>query len=100
MKGKPRVYVRMLLSYMGRLVIPTAGAVSELEESLCREAGTKMLMALEEKHRDWNPERDSILQGGTGAYGRAEVTHIPIICGDYFFVEGILRLLGKGFIIW
>ena len=46
MKGKPRVYVRMLLSYMGRLVIPTAGAVSELEESLCREAGTKLLLPM------------------------------------------------------
>lgn len=72
----------------------------EPEKALYREAAVKMLTALEERHCDWDEERDSILQDGTEAYGKEDGTHIPIIYGDYFFVEGILRLLEKGFMIW
>lgn len=81
-------------------LLEIAGAVPEPEKALYREAAVKMLTALEERHCDWDEERDSILQDGTEAYGKKDGTHIPIIYGDYFFVEGILRLLEKGFMIW
>lgn len=75
-------------------------AVGELEKPLYHDSAVKILMALEEKHCNWDVETDSILQNGTEAYGRDHATHIPIIYGDYFFVEGVLRLLGKSFMIW
>lgn len=74
--------------------------VPELEKEFYFENARRMLMALEEKHCSWNLEEDGILQNGTAAYGRMDETHVPIIYGDYFFVEGILRLLEKGFLIW
>lgn len=74
--------------------------VPELEKPLYHDGAVSMLMALEEKHCCWDPDRDSMVQNGTEAYKSPEGTHIPIIYGDYFFVEGILRLMGKGFMIW
>lgn len=41
---------------------------------------------------DWSEDEDSIVQCGTEAYTRG--IHIPIIYGDYFFVEAVCRLLG------
>ena len=75
-------------------------AVGELEKALYYDSAVKILIALEEKHCDWDVHKDSIVQDGTEAYGRENGIHIPIIYGDYFFVEGILRLLGKSFMIW
>ena len=49
---------------------------------------------------DWDPERDSILQMGNEAYHNEKGRHISIIYGDYFFIEAILRLLDKDFLIW
>lgn len=74
--------------------------VQELEKPLYYDSGMKILMALAENHCSWDPEEDGILQNGTVAYGKDGETHVPIIYGDYFFTEGILRLLNKGFMIW
>lgn len=74
--------------------------VPEAEKQLYHESAVKMLLALEEKYCDWDPERDGILQYGTVAYNRTGFIHVPIIYGDYFFVEGILRLRKDGFLIW
>lgn len=81
-------------------LLQIASMVPELEQELYRENAIKILMALEEKHCNWKEEEDGILQYGTAAYHREEDTHVPIIYGDYFFVEGILRMMGKDFPIW
>lgn len=81
-------------------LLQIAELVPELEKPLYYESAVKMLAALEEKHCDWNPENDGILLNGTGTYGKLEDTHVSLIYGDYFFVEGILRLADKGFMIW
>lgn len=80
-------------------LLQIAELVPEQEKELYLNHGVKMLAALE-KECCWDPEKDSILQRGTGAYGRDADAHIPIIYGDYFFTEGILRLMGKDFLIW
>lgn len=74
--------------------------VPELEKPLYYDSAVKMIMALADGHCNWNPDEDGILLNGTVAYGRAGETHVPIIYGDYFFTEGVLRLLGKSFMIW
>lgn len=81
-------------------LLQIADLVSDPEKKFYQENARRILMALEEKYCDWDVERDGILQCGTAAYGRMEDTHVPIIYGDYFFVEGILRLMKKGFLIW
>lgn len=81
-------------------LLQIADMVPELEKNFYYEHAVRILMALENKHCNWNPAEDGILQNGTAAYHRVEDTHVPIIYGDYFFVEGILRLIKKNFMIW
>lgn len=81
-------------------MLQIAEMVPEHEKALYHDSAVKMLLALEEKHCNWNTEEDGIVQNGTVAYGREGEIHVPIIYGDYFFVEGILRLLKKDFMIW
>lgn len=71
-------------------LLEIAEYVSEYEKDLYRDAAIKMLTALE-KECDWSDSEESILQKGTEAYNRGH--HIPIIYGDYFFAEGIYRLM-------
>ncbi len=66
--------------------------VPECEKKIYHDAAVNMLKALDERFCDWSDDEDSILQSGTGSYN-SEI-HIPIIYGDYFFAEGIYRLMG------
>ncbi len=79
-------------------LLQIAEMVPEYEKDFYYDNAVKMLEALVDHHCDWDVEKDSIVQNGTEAYGRG--VHIPIIYGDYFLVEGILRLMKKSFMIW
>lgn len=73
--------------------------VGEHEKKIYYNAAVKMLKAMEEQFCDWSESQDAILLYGTEAYTRGN--HIPIIYGDYFFVEAIYRLMGFGTdILW
>ena len=37
---------------------------------------------------------------GSGSYFTEHDKHVPIIYGDYFFIEAVLRLLDKDILIW
>lgn len=79
-------------------LLEIASHVGEHEQKLYTENAVRILRTLEEKYCDWDPENDAALGYGTGAYhGRR---HYPIIYGDYFLLEGVLRLLEKEFLIW
>lgn len=58
----------------------------------------RMLRAMVERCCDWEEENDAILGYGSVAYHRN--VHCPIIYGDYFLVEAILRILGKDILLW
>lgn len=79
-------------------LLEIASHVKEFEQKLYTEHAVRILRTLEEKYCDWNPETDAVLGYGTGAYHGKR--HYPIIYGDYFLLEGVLRLLGKEFLIW
>ncbi|MDD3429232.1 MAG: glycosyl hydrolase family 88, partial [Oscillospiraceae bacterium] len=81
-------------------LLQIAELVPDLEKPLYQNSAKKMLQALEKSYCNWNVEEDGILNFGTAAYHRVEDTHVPIIYGDYFFAEGVLRLLNKDFLIW
>lgn len=81
-------------------LLQIAEMVPELEQGLYRFHGEKIVKRLTETHCCWDEIKDGILQYGTAAYHRKEDTHVPIIYGDYFLTEGLLRLAGKGFMIW
>jgi unsaturated chondroitin disaccharide hydrolase len=75
--------------------------VSEYEKPLYLNAALKILRACEKAFCNWNPEEDAVMGHGMGAYhSTGKDADAPIIYGDYFFLEAILRLLGKDFLIW
>ncbi len=81
-------------------LLALAETVEEYEKNLYYTGAIKLLQAIEEKHCNWNPEEDSIVDFGSAKYHRESDREVPIIYGDYFFIEGILRLLDKSFLIW
>ncbi len=64
-------------------------------------AALRMLRAIDSLCADWNPAHCGILTKCTASYhddgaGR----HINIVYGDYFFIEGILKLKGLDIMPW
>ncbi|MCL2703220.1 MAG: glycoside hydrolase family 88 protein [Defluviitaleaceae bacterium] len=75
--------------------------VGEHEKALYFRAALNTLKACVDAFCDWDSNRDGIMGQGTSQYhGKEDQLHVPIIYGDYFFVEAILRLLEKDFLIW
>lgn len=74
--------------------------VGEYEKPLYIKAAVRLLKKIDEKFCQWDPELDSIVSHGSARYHRESDREVPIIYGDYFFLEGILRLLDKDFLIW
>jgi unsaturated chondroitin disaccharide hydrolase len=82
-------------------LLEIARHVGEYEKPLYTNAALNILRSGERAFADWNTETDGIIGKGTGSYhGGPDDTEVPIIYGDYFFVEAVLRLLGKDFLIW
>lgn len=81
-------------------MLEIAKYVPEFEKRLYVEGAVRILKAMEASFCNWNEEEDGILGMGKPAYHQAEKEQIPIIYGDYFFIEGILRLLDMDFFIW
>ena len=82
-------------------MLEIANSVPELEKSLYVNGAVNMMKATMEKFCNWDPSYDSILGGGSVAYHRGEnQIHVPIIYGDYFMIEFILRLMDKDLFIW
>ena len=74
--------------------------VGEYEKLLYVKAALRLLRKIDEKFCQWDPAVDSIVSHGSGRYHRESDREVPIIYGDYFFLEAMLRLLEKDFLIW
>ncbi|WP_080834161.1 glycoside hydrolase family 88 protein [Cohnella massiliensis] len=82
-------------------MLQLAEAVSELEKPLYANAAVQILQATDRRFCNWNVDEDAIVGNGTGSYhGRHGDYGVPIIYGDYFFIEALLRLKEKHFLIW
>jgi len=65
-----------------------------------RSAAEKLVQTTAENFCSWDAAKDGIVGYGTAAYHNSTANHVPIIYGDYFFIEAVLRLLGKNLRIW
>ncbi|WP_026497146.1 glycoside hydrolase family 88 protein [Butyrivibrio sp. WCD3002] len=63
------------------------------------DAAIKILKTLTEKRCDFDPDHDELLINCTAAYHDKE-HHFPIIYGDYYYIEALLYLLGRGEYLW
>lgn len=62
-------------------------------------AAITLLKTLAEKRCNWDLDCDHLLEKCTAAY-HDETHEFAIIYGDYYFIEGIWRLLDKALFIW
>lgn len=83
-------------------LLEIAEHVGEHEKRLYIEAAINILKACDEKFSNWDTQKDSIMGGGTWMYNdkTGKSTEVPIVYGDYYFVEAILRLKGNSLFIW
>ncbi len=80
-------------------MLEIAEHAGEFEKELYIKSAEKMLDALDKKWCDYDTNTDGILDGGSVSY-HTKNHHEKIIYGDYFYVEAILRLMNKDFLIW
>ena len=81
-------------------LIELSRCVAEEERELYWQASVKLLSALEKKFCNWKEDEDGILMMGTERYHGEVGRHIPIIYGDYFFIEAISKMRGNKYQIW
>lgn len=79
-------------------LLEIAEHVGMLQRDLYVECAVRVLQVLVRDYCNWDTKKDTILGYGTVAYhGKV---HCPIIYGDYFLLEAVLRMLDKDFLIW
>ena len=82
-------------------LLEIASHVPELEKPLYINSAVRILEAIDHRFCNWDSGYDSIVANGATAYhDKGEGGCAPIIYGDYFLVEAVLRLLDKNFPIW
>lgn len=83
-------------------LLEIAEHVDEYEKKFYVESAYRILRACDEKFCNWAPEVDSIVDGGTTFYHdpSGRTSNMPIIYGDYYFIEAVLRLKGKALFAW
>lgn len=84
-------------------LLEIAKYVSEAEAEVFAGAAVNILKATDREFCNYSDSEDSIVQMGTERYPINETipgVHIPIIYGDFFFVEAILKLKENDFLIW
>ena len=79
-------------------LIEISKAVPELEKKTYLSAALKILKVLDERFCDYSDEKDAILMMGSEAYFGGQ--NMPIIYGDYYYTEAILKLKGSSFLPW
>lgn len=83
-------------------LLEIAKFTSEEKASLYTETAINILKATDEHFCNYEDNEDSIVQMGSERYPHEsmEGIHIPIIYGDFFFVEALCKLRGSEFLIW
>lgn len=85
-------------------LLELAKFVSPTEAQMYTEAAIKLLKATDEHFCDYTEEQDALVLMGTERYphneNEAKGVHIPIVYGDFFFVEALCKLKGVDFLIW
>ena len=85
-------------------MLEIAKYVSEEEGARYTQEAINILKACDENWCDYSEEQDALVMMGSERYpteeGWKKGIHIPIIYGDFFFVEAMFKLKGNDFFIW
>lgn len=74
--------------------------VGEYEKDLYVVSALRLLHKITERFCNWNVEEDGITTAGSACYHNEKDREVPIIYGDYFLLEAVLRILDRDFLIW
>jgi unsaturated chondroitin disaccharide hydrolase len=78
-----------------------ADQVSSTESGIYKDAGFKILKSLYENYGAWeNEDEDGLILEGTSHYPEGKNIDVPLIYGDYYFVEGLASLRGNKDLFW
>ena len=80
-------------------LLEIAACIKDDERRRYFNAAVKLLRTLAEYRCNWSEECDNIVEKCTVAYHTREHEK-ALIYGDYFFIEAVLKLLGKDLMIW
>lgn len=82
------------LLLLAKHVAPTEAGIYEV-------AGVKILKSLYENYGDWeNLNQDGLILSGTSHFPEGKNLDVPLIYGDYYFVEGLSILKGHRELFW
>lgn len=82
-------------------LLALAEAVGEIEAPLYKNAGERILRSLYENYGAWDDRKEEgLILHGTSHYPEQKNIDVPLIYGDYFFVEGLSRLRGNAVVFW
>lgn len=79
-------------------LIEIAKHVQAKESEKYLSAAVNLLKVMEKDWCDWSVDTDAILKGSSEWYAGGHDKNI--IYGDFYFVEAILKLTGRKFLIW
>lgn len=78
-----------------------AQKVDPSEAATYRNWATRILESLYRNYGAWADEsQEGLLLHGMGHYPERQNVDVPLIYGDFFYVEGLARLLEKGPFYW
>ena len=60
----------------------------------------RILKATDERFCDCDIEHDGVVTMCSGAYWSEKDRHVPMVYADYYFLEAMLRLVGKDTLLW
>ena len=85
-------------------LLELAKILPENEGGAYANAAINILRAMTEKFTNFNPETDDMLGYGSVRYPLCEEdmagVHVPIIYGDFFYIEALLKIVGSNFFMW
>lgn len=80
-------------------MLEIAKCVPEYEKKLYISGALRLLCAIEKDYIDWNPDSDVLLKNGCEAYHDG-LQDLPLIYGDYYFIEALYKLRGGKELVW
>lgn len=81
-------------------MLEIAGLLEGEASAHYRQLGAAITESLFRRYAPDSPEEEALITKGTGSFPANAEVEIPIIYGDYFFLEALLKLKGEREIFW
>lgn len=72
--------------------------VAEHEKEFYYKGAIRILKGIETHYINWSFDSDALVEYGTERYGKG--TNMPIIYGDYYFIEALMKIKGNDKLFW